>query len=285
MTRIQADIRRRGYSLLFLRVSLPPILDICAGFDTFLAMERRAIILGANNATSTHLNGVDSDMRRLIGHLTSEFGGAWERNEILYLKAPSPLELGRRLDAVRREQPDYLMIAFSGHGFENKNGESFVVLRDREYFAVSDLEAGVARQVTIVDACRVSVQGSLVERTIKTAGAGDVSGIGAWDYRGSCRAQFDACLRRVASGSALLQSCSVGQSSSDYPSGGLFMHSLITLARTAASDVSDWQQSTRSGSVSNSFGPAQVETRRLNPRQIPTFTVQGQGASLPFVVA
>jgi hypothetical protein len=175
------------------------------------------------------------------------------------------------------------MIAFAGHGFEDGQGKPFICLRDGQYFAVSDLRIAVDRQIIIIDACRVVVQGFLVEGVIKTAGVGDVSGVDS--YRTSCRALFDAKLRAVSTGGVVLQSCSSGQTSNDYPTGGLFTHSLVNSARIAASNNSNWQQSTKWQSVGQSFAAAKIKTQRRNREQLPTFAVWGQGDKLPFVVA
>lgn len=245
-------------------------------------MQRRAILIGTNTATSSHLRGVDADMRRLHQHLTSEFGGSWEREEIDYFKAPLVSELRKILNVVAMDRPDFLVIAFSGHGFDDGQGEPFICLRDRQYFAVRDLGVAVDRQIIIIDACRVGVEGSLVEGVIKTAGVGDVSGVDS--YRASCRALFDARLRAVATGMVVLQSCSPGQASDDYPTGGLFTHSLVNSARITASNNSNWQRCTKWQSVGNSFAAAKRETQRHNWGQLPTLAVWGQGDELPFVV-
>jgi len=179
-------------------------------------MRRRAILIGDNNATSTRLQGVNADIDRLRQHLTSELGGAWEKEEISWFKAPTVSRLRTRLEFVCSEQPDFLMIAFSGHGFENEQNESFIYLSDNETFAVKKLQVAVDRQVTIVDACRVLVPGTLAEGVIKTAKVDDVSGFDEFDCRSSCRARFDAQLCAVPAGRALLQSCSPGETSSDY---------------------------------------------------------------------
>jgi hypothetical protein len=42
-------------------------------------MHRMAILVGANRATSSPLQGVDADIRRLRNHLRSNFGGKADR--------------------------------------------------------------------------------------------------------------------------------------------------------------------------------------------------------------
>jgi hypothetical protein len=222
-------------------------------------------------------------MRRLARHLVSEFGGAWELAEIDYYQAPSVAGLMDRLKGIRATRPDFLLVAFSGHGFENGQGKPFICLQDREYLAVDDLHTGVARQVTIIDACRVVAQGVLTERAVKTAS--DVSGVEDPGYRASCRKAFDAQLQAVPTGAALLQACSSGQTSSDYPTGGLFMHSLVNRASAVASSYTDWQRCSKWNSVGKCFLAAREETRRINNQQVPISTVWDQGANLPFLVA
>lgn len=248
-------------------------------------MKRSAILIGTNTATSTPLRGVDADIQRLYRHLTSDFGGAWEQSEIKWYAAPTNKELRGLLAAERMENPDLLMIAFSGHGLQDPNSVPFICLRDGHNFPVSSLNLSVARQITIIDACRATVRGILPEGIEKTAGVGDVSGIDEWDYRGSCRELFDNKLRMVADGRVILQSCSPGQTSDDLTSGGLFTHSLITSARALAFDRSNGQQAKVWQSICKAFSKAEEVTLQRNINQLPTSSVWGQGSNLPFFVA
>jgi hypothetical protein len=186
---------------------------------------------------------------------------------------------------VAWEPPDFLLIAFSGHGFDDDEGRSYINLRDGHEFAVEELRLGVARQITIIDACRVVVPGYLPEATIRVAGVGDVSGLEDNRYRVSCRAKLDAQIGAVAFGEALLKSCSTNQTSNDYPTGGLFTHALVEPVRTLAAKVSNGQHCSQWHSVRKSFDAAHVVTQHVNSAQWPVCHTWDQGNLLPFAVA
>lgn len=244
-------------------------------------MRRQAVLIGSNNATSSPLRGVDADITRIHGYLTSEFGGAWRDDEITMKGAPTVAELKRLLSKIGQENPDFLFIAFSGHGFEASE-RSMVCLRDGEDFNVANLQVRVARQVTFVDACRFPKRISLTESVIKTAH--DVSGVDS-SYRASCRQLFDRRLQSVPQGRILVQACSSGEFSADEPSGGLFTTVMFHEATFRASRLSNWRRCEKWSSVSKRFSVAYKTVQRINGEQHPVLRCAGDGLNLPFFVA
>lgn len=246
-------------------------------------MERRALLIGSTYATSSILPGVDADIQNLVEYLHSDFGGAWEASEISYLAAPSAEELNQLLRIYHRDQPDFLFIAFSGHGAEIGSGNPVICLQDGQYFAVKNLGAGVRRQVTVIDACRAPIPRRLAEE--RTIVGVDVGAVEPLSYRQSCRDVFDARVQAVAAGSAWLLSCSSGQKSIDFENGGAFTLSLINQARNLASQHSDGRRCRSFEAIEGAFNRAFNATTRCVRYQHPEFKVQGQGGQLPFFVA
>jgi Caspase domain len=245
---------------------------------------RSAILIGMNDATSAPLQGVDADIRRVGNHLLSDFGGAWRRQEITYYPRPTVAKLTEILNAAVLASPDILFIYFSGHGFADGNGDPYICLRDDHYFPVSDLCFIAPRQVTIIDACRLITRGRLVEAA-RTATTGALAGLDARDYRASCRAMYDVRITRTDAATVVLHACSPDQTSSDYPNGGLFTHSLVSFASAAAEIASDGIQCMKQLPISRAFHGSKVRTEQRNPEQTPTLDMWDEGGDLPFAVA
>lgn len=245
---------------------------------------RGAILIGANNATSSPLQGVDADIRRMAGHLCSDFGGAWNRDELTHLPSPTAGTLTNALHAAVLSSLDILLVYFSGHGFADDNGEPYVCLRDDHDFAVKGIAFRVARQIIIIDACRVITPGALVE-TRRTATTGALAGFDAPDYRASCRATYDRRIAATSAACVLLHACSSNQTSGDHPNGGLFTHSLVSFASAAAENASDGIRCKKLLPISKAFVGSKVGTERRDPMQNPTLATWGDGEELPFAVA
>lgn len=130
-------------------------------------MKRRAIIIGnmgiVGSEQSRYIKGVQEDLTNLYRFIRSDNGGAWNRDEIIIYK---PNEINRvclkeTIIAERSKgEVDYWMFFFSGHGWADTTGMSYLELcpSDNEEGDISLMELfktfGSTRLLLITDACR-----------------------------------------------------------------------------------------------------------------------------------
>lgn len=198
-------------------------------------MIRRAILIGHNEASFPILNGVNKDLHDVGSFLLSDFGGAWNRNEIAYLPNPSVQQLD---NALKRIRCDYLVIMFAGHGAYIPQYGSYICLNETNNYFISNLLGRAPRQLVIVDACRTKIHLSPWMRLASDQGV-EVGAAPNLQYRAFCRQTYEQFIARAEKGTVLVQSCSVGESAGDTVQGGLFTQSLMDYVWRAAQQASD----------------------------------------------
>jgi hypothetical protein len=137
--------------------------------------------------------------------------------------------------------------------------------------------------VIIVDACRTVTP--RLEEMAKHVKLGGILEGRAPDYRRSCRALYDAAIRRAEEGVSIAYSCSVGQGADEDPGlGGHFSWALIRGAET-------WSAARRSGtaasilSLPDAFALAQTKMAAESWPQRPELGNGRRRTSFPFAVA
>lgn len=193
-------------------------------------MERLAILIQAPLSGSDYRSGVCLDIVRWKNFLTSLPGGAWNEDEIIVLTNPSKKELS--VPIIKAKYSDFALIAFSGHGFIQKDDflddvETFLYLNDsrnRSESTISEYEMnpGTPRCILSFDCCRDFEKGPVFE-SIKDEAYSRVYGAGREYYR----KEFERQVLRCEKGCTRLYSASLTEEANDKPS---FTQILISFA-------------------------------------------------------
>lgn len=184
-------------------------------------MKRKALIIGAPDSS---IPGVNADMENYKGFLLGPTGGLWRPDEITILKNPSAVTVRAALGALKAA--DYSFAVFAGHGAYSLNRRTtFVNINSNETMDVDDFKVGAAKHTLIIDACRNHVVEPIVEQRAMLKAAMD-------SYTSVDRARqiFDDHVAKCAPGFAGLYSCADNESAGDTSKGGLFSHTLLTVA-------------------------------------------------------
>lgn len=189
---------------------------------------RKAILISSPGNDRDDKTGTLIDSRRLYQFLTSDWGGAWEDNEIICLSNPTETEL---IVTLRMSSCcDYVLINFSGHGLVNHNDlVSEVYLDGTKQISVREINPGNKRQLVIVDACReITHHDSDIQKRSVTFGEASRQ-----TNRYKCRTLYDECIMRAGEGRVAVYSCGIGQTAGGNPrDGGIFSKYLVESAKS-----------------------------------------------------
>ena len=121
-------------------------------------MKRCAILLGH---VDDHLH-TNADLNKMYDFLRSNKGGAWYDTEIIKMTNISRVELDRLLYETRKEELDFTIFYFSGHG-EYVRGTSIELNPSGEEINERELSGLGVRQLSIFDCCRKFPENLLVK--------------------------------------------------------------------------------------------------------------------------
>jgi hypothetical protein len=240
-------------------------------------LTRKAILISSSNTCYGHLPGADQDVARFSDFLLSDFGGAWEAEEIGILFTPSRGELEPRLEEA--SAADYVFISFAGHGQHVVGGslnDTRIILNDSEEMFVHELNPRNRRHLVVVDACRTLVE---IEPVAKLGSLAEAVCYPTTN-RLACRERFDAAVAQAEEGRVVAYSCGVNQSAGESVGGGFFSRFLVEGAEQACI------RSRERGVlfVREAFSIAQTETLRKNSPQRPVLEAGRRIRHFPFAV-
>ena len=126
-------------------------------------MNRMAILIGSN--FDAKIPGVKADIAAWRDFLCSPLGGAWDKDELVFLEDARTAE--EVIAAVKHaENADYAFISFSGHGgiYQQEQNflglpETFICLDENEFLSEYQLNPGknCHRCTIILDCCRKTI--------------------------------------------------------------------------------------------------------------------------------
>lgn len=184
-------------------------------------MKRKALLIG-----NTHgLQGVQTDLERFATFLRSQKGGAWNSSEIATIENPSKSALLQKIQVLKVEKLDYLVVLFSGHGGHQR--QTVLELNGNgETISEKSLQDIATRQLNIYDCCRVTQQevlkglamDSLTERI--EASKSDI------------RERYEARIMQAIPQQVQLYACSIGEYSYDTSDGAVYLGNLLSAARS-----------------------------------------------------
>jgi hypothetical protein len=243
-------------------------------------MTRKALLIGkVESKRYGDLPGVSVDLVNFRNYLLSDFGGAWEEDEIITVNDPSLLEI--EFAKERSSKSNFAFIAFFGHGhhlIDKYKDETIIIINDKEELPVSSLNPGCPRVLIVIDACRkieyfdeekISAKASLKMAETRLR------------YR--YREIYDQALSETERGCITIYSCNLDEAAGeDRRMGGLFSSSLIICGDT-------WHQSTSYGNesiytVRDAFNCASRRTNQIMPQQNPQMDAGRRLYYFPFAV-
>jgi hypothetical protein len=241
-------------------------------------MSRFAVLIEASKLTNHEdLPGARQDVEAYKAFLTSDFGGAWQDQEIHVLSHPSKTLLMEWIEIAGRF--DYSFVAFSGHGHHvvgKRIDETRVCINDSEEVPVYDLNTGSGRCLVAADSCRK------VTRLLQAKSAGEfrMSLQEAEETlrpnRERCRQLFDASVLQAEKGAIYMYSCDLDEAASDSYS---FSRALVEAGEA-------WAEKRKSGILwsNEAFHVAAAATSQRNKQQHPKMDAGRRTVHFPFAV-
>jgi hypothetical protein len=240
-------------------------------------LTRKAILIASPDTHYGPLPGAVLDVERFNDFLRSDYGGAWEEEEISILFGPSLKQVQEELAAA--EDGDYVFISFSGHGEHCRSGslnDTRLILTDSDRIFVYDLNPRNPRHLVVVDACRRVLD----TQTIVKLGALDEARLGPSTNRLACRKLFDRLVLEAEEGRVVMYSCDVNQAAGETRNGGFFSRFLVQKARAVC------EASSEGGviQVPDAFEMAKQETNLRNAPQRSVLEAGRRTRHFPFAV-
>lgn len=199
-------------------------------------LNRKAFLIGSpqiplsNIKDNGYLKGVTPDIKNMKAHLLSNKGGAWYDSEIQTFSNPTREEL---LQNVSGEY-DYVVLQYSGHGFELRDNRVFLLL---DYF---DIKKSIAleellnnlttpRCFCFIDCCRGLV---LPEEAIGLEKSYKLFSMRDSNHQ-HYREKFDRIVNSCEKGRTIIFSCNLNESASEDPegNGGCFSIAYLAVAK------------------------------------------------------
>lgn len=187
-------------------------------------MNKRALLIGNNGGG---LEGVKIDLYSYKQFLKGQIGGSWFDSEIKLCLNPSRSSVLDLISTYRNMKLDYFIFMFSGHAGQLR--DTVLELNpDEELLSESRFNDLGTRQLNIFDCCR-SFPEPLAEKSLNE------SIRKAFSATGSTREQYERRIMQAIPQSVSLYSCSIGETSSDTSSGGIYFQNLLSCATSFTS--------------------------------------------------
>lgn len=197
-------------------------------------MKRIAIIIGNDGGIRNYLPGVSKDLVNFTEYLKSDFGGAWEDNEIIIGKDWTIQSLEREITFQKAIRVDYFLIIFSGHGYAIKDRDTYFELANDEDLALGTLKRWLQfkKSLIIADSCRKYIE--ILEKAYARESLRFYSKANS-PFRQRYREIYDQELQRLEMfHSTVVLSTDLNECADDTDEGGLYSKTLIETARSIA---------------------------------------------------
>ena len=181
-------------------------------------MNKKIIIIG----NTARLCGVEVDMNGFKEFFLSDCGGCWDDEEIVLYKNKNGVEILEMRDYYRRQNLDYAITIFTGHGAYDRNS-TILELQDNDMINEDDLDLRAKKQLFIFDCCRAHLNVGI------TASAKSFSMIKNAQYPSSyeIREAYEERISRAFPQKVRLYACSIGESAYDSGNGAFYSQSLL----------------------------------------------------------
>lgn len=186
-------------------------------------MKRRALLIG----NSRGLQGVKKDIVNFQTFLMGRYGGAWEKGEILIEMNPSLDNLYCKIDLIKKEKNDFVIVMFSGHGGYQR--DTVLEINGKgEYIHENELIGLASRQISIFDCCRAMEK---YEKGIESLHEAKLFSI--YDSVDNIRQRYEERIMKAIPQQDRLYACKIGQCANDASdgSGAYYLKNLIKYAK------------------------------------------------------
>jgi len=188
-------------------------------------LNKKALIIGCSGNSEGYLPGVEKDVKSIKNFLTSPYGGYWYKNEIIISYNETVNEIKNKIKSLKNENLDYLFIVFSGHGdFDSRKNERRLWIDEENYLYESDILNISSKQLTIIDACA----GMEEEEEFSITAMESMKIVSS---EKNYRKKFEEYLVKCPNQEIILYSSKKGEYSTDTSRGGLFIQSLLDIAK------------------------------------------------------
>lgn len=189
-------------------------------------MKRALIIIGNQGGERNFLPGVSKDLRSYVDFFVSDYGGAWEQDEIHIDMYWTIVEVKHMIEKLLHDGCEYFIVIFSGHGFTSKS-KIYLDLGNNQDLPIISLQEWLrpAKSLIITDSCRSVVSSfecACVSHQSMTLCYGMVS------PRLKYRHLYNSEINRLERGhNTIVTSSDYKEDADDTDSGGLYSSTLI----------------------------------------------------------
>ena len=180
-------------------------------------MKRKALLICNNDAS-----GATHDIDKWRKFLLSGGGGAWENSEIERLVNPTLSYLYATLSRVSRENNDFVLVVFAGHG-EWKRSTLLEINPQGDEISEAAFNNLATREIVCLDCCRG------VSRLTESAVEAELRFFSA-NQRSSLRQTYDKRMMEAEPQQVNLYACKVGQCAYGDNDGGFYTNNLLGAA-------------------------------------------------------
>lgn len=180
-------------------------------------MKKRILLIG----NSTGLPGVKVDINNYKAFFMSDYGGAWNEDEIEVLMNPDIDFLHYEILRLRISKLEYLIVVYSGHGGWNR--DTFLEINEKEQTISETRLSGIARkQITILDCCRArftfekSAQLEFSTRSVSSE---------------LIRRKYESFIGQAIDQQVKLYACQIDETAMDTSEGGVYSVNFLKSAR------------------------------------------------------
>jgi len=244
-------------------------------------MKRKAFLIASPQIEGTEdfLPGVTPDITNMRNHLYSLKGGAWDTHEISTFMNPKKNELIMNIHGSY----DFVIVQYSGHGYEYTNKGTFLNINPHEKISLNDIHQYIdcPRIYYFIDCCR----GVVHERITEMKKTFSLDSSSALDLRDHYRKRFDSIVTSCETGYSIIYSCSMNESAGEdgQKRGGIFSYSYFRSANSITNVPEDQYYS-----IKNIFEIAKDYIGNNYPMaarsQHPTMQPERRNNYYPFVI-
>jgi hypothetical protein len=245
-------------------------------------MTRKAFLIGSPmiKGQKDYLQGVTPDIVNMANHLSSNRGGAWEDDEIVLFENPTRDELRSSMLG----QYDFVIIQYSGHGFEYTISGTTLDINPYETVSLSEINSWITcpKRYYFLDCCR----GIIVEELKKSSRLFSARESGVLGNREAYRHRYDSIIATCENGVSIIYSCGLNESADeddddDDIKGGIFSLSYFRSARSIKNvSLNEYY------SIQSIFNMAVERMKKDYPLayQNPTMKPERRNRYFPFVI-
>lgn len=242
-------------------------------------MIKKAFLIASpqKEGSSDYLPGVTPDIHNMKKFLISDKGGAWNDSEIEILENPTRIDILSRI----KGEFEYVIIQYSGHGFEFTDKGPQLFLSKNEYIGLEEIHHNFTcpRRFYFIDCCRG------IEHTYQESmDSYNFANIfeGSNNNRKIIRSRYENIIKSCEEGCSVIFSCSRNESANedDNGLGGIFTLSYLRTANLANPAYNNYC------SIKSIFDAAVVRMRKDYPfsLQNPNMIPERKLRNFPFVI-